>query len=821
MRLLSLLISLLITIVLIIALDTRWILPAPLGRLLSPQHGVWQNAEPTDATFNETLHFPGLTGNAEVFIDERLVPHVFAENDADVFFVQGFLHAKFRLWQMEFQTHAAGGRLTEVLGEKLGTTDILNKADRYFRRLGMTYAAEGSLKLMEQDPGTRLMSDAYTHGINAYIQTLTQSTLPLEYKILGYSPEPWTNLKTALFLKYMSFDLAGYETDFEYTSARNAFTKAVFDKMYPLAPDSADPIVPLGTLFDKPGILPKAPASRDSLYMKFRSASSVLPIEPQKPDKENGSNNWAVSGSKTKSRSPILCNDPHLGLNLPSLWFEMQLHTPNFNVYGASFPCGPGVVIGFNDSCAFGFTNAGRDVRDYYEIVFKDATRQQYLLNGKYENTIFRIERYKIKGKRDFIDTVAYTVFGPVIFDEKFAGKSNDRKSYAVRWKAHDPSNELKAIYELDRCKNYIEYVRAARNFHTPGQNIVFAAKNGDIAIRAQGEFPAKWARQGDFVMPGTDSSYLWQGMIPQAENPRQYNPERGFVSSANQFPADTSYPYYLGNAYPPYRGLIINRRLSQMENITPQDMMKLQTDNYNVFAEFARPLLLKAVSGDDLPADAKKYWEMLKTWNLRYDGAEKGATVFAVLFDSLENVIWRDELAPLKNYLMPAENTLLEGLLRDSAYQFLDDVTTPQKETLHDNIIAAFRQALPVLKKAEDENRLHWAAFKDTRVTHLTRLMQFSRLHLNMGGGRNAINATKTTHGPSWRMVVHLTPETEAYGVYPGGQHGNPGSKYYDNFIDTWAKGEYYPLVVMKKNQDDSQVKWTMKFLKSETSKD
>lgn len=211
----------------------------------------------------------------------------------------------------------------------------------------------------------------------------------------------------------------------------------------------------------------------------------------------------------------------------------------------------------------------------------------------------------------------------------------------------------------------------------------------------------------------------------------------------------------------------------------------------------------------------------MLKTWNLRYDGAEKGATVFAVLFDSLENVIWRDELAPLKNYLMPAENTLLEGLLRDSAYQFLDDVTTPQKETLHDNIIAAFRQALPVLKKAEDENRLHWAAFKDTRVTHLTRLMQFSRLHLNMGGGRNAINATKTTHGPSWRMVVHLTPETEAYGVYPGGQHGNPGSKYYDNFIDTWAKGEYYPLVVMKKNQDDSQVKWTMKFLKSETSKD
>lgn len=815
MRFIPFLVSLAVTILLIAAFNTTWILPAPLGKLLSPQHGIWQNAEPADADFNATLHFPELTGKVTVYLDDRLVPHIFAENDADGFFVQGYLHAKFRLWQMEFQTHAAGGRLSEVLGDKLGSTDILNVADRYFRRLGMTYAAEKSLTIMEQDTATKLMCDSYTSGINAYIQSLTQSTMPLEYKLLGYNPEPWTNLKTALFLKYMSFDLAGYESDFEYTTARNAFTKAVFEKMYPVAQDSADPIVPRGTVFDKPAFKPVAPVTADSLYLTYKSADTVLPIEPQKPDRENGSNNWAVSGSKTKSHYPILCNDPHLGLNLPSLWFEMQLHTPNFNVYGASFPCGPGVVIGFNDSCAFGFTNAGRDVRDYYSIQFKDKTKQEYLLNGKWVKTDFRIERFKIKNKPDFIDTVAYTFFGPVIFDDKYAGRSKDGKSYAVRWKAHDPSNELRAIYDLDRSKNYLEYVRAARSFHTPGQNIVFAAKNGDIAIRAQGEFPAKWKRQGDFVMPGTDTSYAWQGMIPQSENPRMYNPARGFVSSANQFPADSAYPYYLGGSFPPYRGYIINRKLAQMQNITPEDMMKLQTDNYDVFAEYARPLLLKAVAENDVPADAKKYWDALKAWNLRYDAHETGATIFSVVFDSLKAEIWNDEFAPLQheNYLMPYESTLLEGLLRDSAYQFLDNITTPKKETLHDDVLAALQKALPALKKAEEDGRLEWWAFKDTRIMHLTRLVPFSRLHLEVGGGTHAINSTKPNHGPSWRMVVHLTPQTEAYGVYPGGQSGNPGSKYYDNFINSWVKGEYYPLVVMKEGGNNKNVKWTMTF--------
>jgi penicillin amidase len=813
MRIVPFIIATLVTLLLVIILSTRWLLPAPLGTLLSPQHGIWQNAEPVDEDFNATLHFKGLKGKTEVYLDERLVPHVFAENDEDVFFVQGYLHARFRLWQMDFQVRAAGGRLGEILGATSGTTDILNNVDRYFRRLGMVYAAEKSLSLMERDPLTGPVINAYTAGVNAYINTLAESRMPIEYKLMGYKPELWTNLKTALFLKYMSYDLAGAESDFEYTAARNAFSKAVYDKLYPLVQDSADPIVSRGTIFDPPAVHPVMPASADSLYLTFHKDSVALPVLPRKPDRENGSNNWAVSGSKTRSHYPILCNDPHLGLNLPSLWFEMQLTTPRFNAYGASFPCAPGVIIGFNDSCAFGVTNAGRDVRDYYDIRFKDASKKQYWFNGAWKDTRFRMETIHVKNQPDFIDTVAYTVFGPVIFDDKYLSRNKDGKSYAVRWKAHDASNELKAFYELDACKNYSDYVHAAKELHTPGQNIIFAAKNGDIALRAQGEFPAKWQRQGDFVMPGTDSSYMWQGMIPQDENPRMYNPERGFVSSANQVPADSTYRYYLGSAYPPYRGLTINRRLAGMQNITPQDMMKLQNDNFDAFAELALPIFIKAVT-KPLSANESRYWEILKNWNYRNDPDEKGATIFSAFLDSLRMVVWADELAPLKKYQLPFESTLLEALLKDSAYMFLDNVNTPAKETLGDDVVLALQQAIPAFDKAEQAGGLEWWKVKDTRITHLTKLMEFSRQHLKTGGGVRSINATKSVHGPSWRMIVHLTPETEAYGVYPGGQNGNPGSKYYDNFIDTWAGGEYYPLLVLKKSDNvNEHIRWRMMF--------
>lgn len=785
-----------ITAGLVVALNTKLLLPAPLGKLLSPQHGIWQNAENSNTDFNADLKFPQLKGKVSVYLDDRLVPHVFAEDENDVYFVQGYLHAKFRLWQMELQTHAAAGRASEIVG------NIALKHDREFRRLGMVYAAEASLKEMESDPVTKLSCDAYTAGVNAYISILTESTLPLEYKLIGYRPEKWSNLKTALFLKNMSENLAGGEEDFEMTNAKSFFSKEDFARLYPLKQDSLDPIIPKGTVYGPAKLALKIPVAADSIYFNNKD---IAVAEEEKPDKDNGSNNWAVSGAKTKTGAPILCNDPHLGLNLPSLWFEMQLNTPTYNVYGVTFPGAPGVIIGYNDSCAWGVTNGGRDVRDYYEIIFKDDSRQEYWFDSAWKKTEFRYEAIKVKDSATYFDTVAYTIFGPVMYDKTFSGgRSTNSKYYAVRWKAHDPSNELKTFILLNQAKNYADYLTAVSNMKTPGQNFAFATKTGDIAMRTQGGWPAKWKGQGDFVMPGTDSSYMWQGTIPLDETPFQYNPERNFISSANQDPADSTYPYYLGRGYPLYRGVIINRKLQSMNNITSQDMMALQTNNYNVFAEMAVPLFLKNINDSNLNETEKQYLGELRSWDYNNSPGSKGATVFAVLWNNFDHTVFDDEFKNAPKVIMhPYESNLLEGILKDSAYKYLDNVETTQKETLPDDATLALKNSIAELENAKKDNRLEWAKYKSTGVRHLTRLAAFSRTNLPIGGGTHTINAAKPDHGPSWRMIVSLAPQTEAFGIYPGGQSGNPGSKFYDVFIDKWAQGEYYPLWVMARREE------------------
>lgn len=813
MRNFSLIISALVTGLLIYMCNRSWGTIPPLGQFLSPQHGFWQNAEPDMAPASGNFHIPGLKDKVDVYFDERMVPHVFASNEEDAFFVQGYLHAKYRLWQMEFQTHAAAGRISEILGP--GENNVYLQYDRQMRRLGMVYAAKKAVVEMEKEPASSRACHAYADGVNTYISQLSASQLPVEYKLLNYHPEKWTVLKTALFLKYMSLDLAGSENDFEFSNAKSVFDKAAFNALYPIEPDSLDPIVPKGTLFDTPAIHVKKPALADSLYFQWKAP---VAIQEDKPDRDNGSNNWAVNGTKTKSGRPILCNDPHLGLNMPSLWYEMQIHTPEWNAYGVSFPGAPCIIIGFNDSCAFGFTNAMRDVRDYYSIRFKDDSKTEYWFDSSWQPTMQNIDTFHVKGRPDYYDTVAYTVFGPVMYDKTFTGLGQPRtngQAYAVRWKAHDASNELMLFYSLNHARNYQDYYNALPWLTCPGQNCLFASKTGDIAIWQQAQFPAKWKRQGDFVMPGTDSSFMWQGLIPMNENPHLINPVRGFVSSANQLPVDTTYPYYIGGHHDLYRGKIINRYLSQMQNITVGDMEKMQTDNYNLLAETAMPLLMKSIIESRLSGVEQKYLGELKNWDFRYDPAERAPAIFNSWFDSLSVAVWADELAQVPEPRdWPDDFTLIEALLRDSSFSFIDNINTPEKETLPQLVTEAFKKAIPAIQEADRADRLRWSRFKDSGIQHLLKLDAFSRLHLETGGGENIINAIKKFHGPSWRMVVELTDETNAYGIYPGGQSGNPGSRYYDNFVDNWAQGKYYKLWVMKENEkDDKRVICKMSF--------
>ena len=815
MRIASFVISAVVTAGLVFALNKKWGKVPPIGKFLSPQHGFWQNAEPTNENFDTDLKFPDLKGKATVYIDERLVPHVFAENDEDLYFIQGYLHAKFRLFQMDLQTKAAEGRASEIAGAK-----AINY-DKEQRRLGMRFAAENALKELEKDPHSKAMFDAYTNGVNAWISSLKESTLPLEYKLLDLQPEKWSNIRSALLLKMMAKLLSSEtESDLPNTNAKFIFTPDEFKMIYPQVPDSLEPIVPKGTVFDKPGIVPVKPASADSIY--FGNKETVADRIVSESDKTNGSNNWVVAGSKTKSGSPILCNDPHLELSLPSIWYEIQLQTPNSNVYGVSLPGSPFVIIGFNDSITWGVTNAQRDVKDYYAIKFKDKTKKEYWFDGKWISATQRVEEIKVRGAATIYDTVSYTLFGPVMYDESFSTDLSKMRNLAVRWIATDPSNEAATFYQLNHAKNYKDYEEAIKTYGCPGQNFVFASKAGDIAIWQQGKFPARWDGQGLYVMPGEDSSYMWQGFIPQAENPHSKNPERGFLQSANQRPVDSTYPYFIPGSYITARGITITNKLSAMNGITPADMMKLQNDYFNTTAEDARSTLLQFVKEGDLDADARKYLEIVRNWNLEADPSSKGQTIYTCWWDSLQVGIWKDELTKVDPpAAWPTQQTLMELLKRDTAMKFIDNINTPQAETLYDVVTSALQKAANVLKKKETEGKLEWAKFKEPGIYHLMDkskqdLLPLDRTKLNMGGDGNIINAVTQSHGPSWRMIVQLSTPPEAYGVYPGGQSGNPGSQFYDDYIDNWVAGKYFKLWFMKEgDRTDKHIKWTMKFEK------
>jgi len=802
-------VSLVVNGFLIYVLDTRKFVPLPLGKFLSLQEGVWQNAEPVNQDYNASIKLAGIDGKVDVYFDERLVPHVFADQEKDAYFVQGYLHAKFRLWQMEFQTHAAAGRISEIVGSK-GI-----QFDRNQRRIGMVFAAENALAVMEKDQQTLTALDAYTAGINSYISQLNTSALPIEYKLLGYEPEKWTNLKSALFIKQMTNTLAGYDRDLEYTNALEILGEEKFRILYSDIPDSLYPVIPTEQPYAKPALALNPPASADSLY--FKRKDSIPFTEDYKPDPANGSNNWVVSGTKTKSGKPILANDPHLNLTLPSIWYEIQISTPEYNAYGVSFPGIPGVVIGFNDSVAFGFTNAGRDVKDYYEIQLKDKTKQEYLFNNQWVKSNIRLENIKVKDTSTFVDTVAYTVFGPITYDHSFKTSLSEEKAYALKWVAHDSSNILKMWMLLNRAKNYNDYYQAITHFNVPGQNMIFASTSGDIALWQQGTFPMRWKDQGLFVMPGTDSSYMWNGYIPMEENPHSVNPLQGFLSSANQRAADTSYPYFMPGSYEVYRPITINRKLAEMNAISIADMKDLQNNNYNVFAEMAIPILLNNVDRSKLNATESKYADIVASWNLTNGIKEKGPTCFTIWWDSLSSAILNDDL--LRNeipIIKPEKFVLLEALRKDSNFVFIDNLGTDVLETLRDQVTSALQKASTTLVELEKNKKLEWSIYKNTTVYHLLKnnTMPFAREALEIGGGSGIVNATMHDHGPSWKMIIEMESPIKAVGVYPGGQSGNPGSMYYDSFIDTWSKGEYYTLQVMTKQDiEQNKFKWKMSF--------
>ncbi len=790
MKYAKLIISFILTIGIFFVLNTKLGTIPPIGKFLNPYSGIWQN-ETTEAT-SGNAYIPGLKDKVTVHYDEQLIPHVFAKNESDLYKAQGYITAKHRLWQIEFQTFAAAGRLSEFVGEK--ALDY----DRRERRRGMGYGADQAIAYMEKyDKETLGYIQDYADGVNAYISQLKPEDYPVEYKLLDYKPEAWTPKKTALLLMYMTKMLAGYDVDLEYTNALRLLGKDNFDLLFPDFFDVTDPIIPKETdwsFIDVPQTpLPESQAILDTIVETIA-----------KPNPDNGSNNWAVSGAKSVTGNPILANDPHLGLNLPSIWFVMQLSTPNHNAFGATIPGALGVISGFNQNIAWGETNATRDVIDWYKVEFnKDRTKYKY--DNEWKDVSIRVEDIKIKGKENYKDTVLYTHHGPVVYDKNFKS-DKELAGYAMKWIGHEGGNNQKTFIELNKAKNYDEYVQALQYWNAPAQNFVFASTEGDIALWIQGKFPNKWEGQGKFLMDGSNPENDWQSYIPQQFNAHTKNPDRGFVSSANQHPVDESYPYYVFNdGYETYRNRVINDYFNSKDKFSVADFKNLHNNNYNLKAAEIVPYMIEHMDTSSLTEEEMSIYNEIKAWKFNNDIDEVGPSIFRQWYGKLYKLVW-DEFDVEDTALDPPFTYQTIYLLKNNGdNEFMDIVETKDKtETAKDLFLIAFKDAASQLIKIKKEKGDYkWANYKGTYVGHLLQpLPAFSRLNIPIGGDRNIVNATSENHGPSWRMIVEMSSPPTAIGIYPGGQSGNPGSKYYDNFIDDWAAGKYHQLNFLQSNQ-------------------
>jgi penicillin amidase len=781
------------------ALQTRHGVLPPLGKLLDPVGGFWRNNASSDV-LPKKIDLPGLHGPVSVVWDDRHVPYIFAADEHDLIQTQGYLTARDRLWQMEFIARFAGGRLAEIIGPQ-GLAQ-----DRFQRRLGMTWGAENFVKGLEGNTAMKAVVEAYAEGVNAYIRTLRRADYPLEYKILDYAPETWTAVHSALLLKYMAWNMTGGESELALTKTREKLGSTETDRLFPFHAPFQDPIIPPGTKWAFKAL----PASGVPVVVKtavgLPGQSGLIPADAYAD--LIGSNDWAVSGAKTKTGYPILCNDPHLQLTLPSIWYEIQLSAPGMNVSGVSLPGAPGIIIGFNEKIAWGVTNAGSDVLDFYAITFKDSKREEYAYDGGWRKTTVRREEIKVRGGRPVIEDVIYAHHGPVPNPDGGA----DAPAWipadaAMRWTGHDPSGAIEAFYGLNRAQNYEDFMAAIAKYDCPAQNFVYAGLDGRIAIWHNGKFPLRAKGQGRYLQDGSSPSEEWPGWVPMDQVPHIENPARGFVSSANQSPADAAYPYYLGWNYGTFeRGARINEILSAPTLFTPEDMVKMQSDALNMRARAILPRLLELLPKTGLTAEEKARADEFAAWDFVHRSESVEPTVFNRFWIELTAAVWNDDLSEKgKLAATPGAEVTMDLILREPDSPYFDDLTTPETETLGEIVRLSFTRAVSWLTKQLGPfgPRWRWGQAQPVTIGHLGRMPGLGAPPLAVSGGRNIVNAASGSHGPSWRMVVEMGPTVRAWGILPGGASGNPGSRFYDLGGRDWAAGKTYELLFLKSSDE------------------
>lgn len=737
----------------------------------------------------------GLTSEVLVYRDSNAIPSIIAQNEADLYRVTGYVMAQDRLWQMDLLRRATSGRLAEIFGDDLIETDLLMRALRI--------PEKSQLVLSKSDPEIVAALEAFADGVNQFIES-HKSKLPFEFFVLGYKPEAWKPEHSLNLIGYISWDLNA--------SWRNEITlyrlieKLGREKCATLIPDIA-----AQKTFVHPSFAPDSLSQRISLSML--SASDKL--QDLNLGVFEASNNWAVAPSKTKNGKALLCNDMHLGLFAPGIWYQLHQTIPGkLNVTGVALPGSPVIVSGHNDRIAWGMTNVMLDDIDFYLESVNPADSNQYKLDGEWRNMKLKNEVIVSKSGKKVEQTLRFTHRGPVISQLK--GFTD--KTISMHWLGNEFSNEMRTIYLLNRAANWIDFREAVKTFISISQNIAYADVDGNIGLQTSAGIPIR--KEGYiFIQPGDTSEYDWTGLVPFEELPFTYNPPEGFVASANSKTVPDNYPYYISYWYEQSYRTDRIRELLAAGNHDVASMIRIQTDQVSKMAQKYREPLLQVLSNIKTPKteNALKAEQVLNNWDGSYGIESSGACIFDLFFYNFVKNMVSDEMGSelfdqwSKDKI--SVRNLFENVWNNKSTVWCDIITTPgTTESFNEIVQMSFDETVEtlMLRLGPSTENWKWGQLHTLQLKHplakvalLDKVFGLSTKKYLCNGSFHTVAPYaystasmpfEVTHGASHRHVYEVGNWDASQTIIPTGQSGIPSSNYYCNQTDDYVNFKYHP---------------------------
>jgi penicillin amidase len=750
----------------------------------------------------------GLHGEVEVVRDQWGVPHIYAADEHDLMFAQGFVHAQDRLWQMDFQRRLVSGRLAEVLGE------VALPLDRWIRILGMRRVAEQEVDLI--NPTTRADLEAYAAGVNARI---ARGTLPVEFTLLRFKPKPWTIADTLCWIKMMSWTLSvNWEAELLRAQLIARLGPELAAELEPAYPREMPTIVP--SCVDLASIGEEA----------LKRADAARPFTGPPAQSGLGSNNWVVSGTRTATGAPLLANDMHLLLGLPAIWYENHLVAGDVNVTGITFPGIPSIVAGHNGHVAWGMTNGFPDVQDLYIEHLRRTSdgRVEYEYKGEWLQAQVIREEIRVKGGETAVEEVIVTRHGPILNSlAPRLADSPEAQPVALRWTSLEPDTMIEIMHAMLHARNCVEFRDALRHWTAPVQNFVYADTAGNIAYSFPGKIPIRARGDGRVPVPGWMGEYEWTGYIPFEELPHLFNPPQGYIATANNRVVGENYPYDWGREHiTGDRARRIAELLEARDKIDVVYIQRMHFDQVSPTAQAIDRILGRLeVEDPELAAVVAR----MRDWDGTLAVDSPAATVHEVFLRQMTSLMLRDKLGDLAARYAGRGPTpvLAEGsMFGEKARTWLiETLASPTShwfdlgggETRDEVMRRALRETVDLLKAEFGPTMDDWAWGKMHTLTfnHMLGSVKpldrfFNRGPFPVGGDDTTLWCTaptgynlrsKDTIGPPFRFIADLGDLRHCWGLLAPGQSGQPGSKHYDDQVQAWFKAEYHPMLYARED--------------------